>query len=212
MPAIFGYSHPAPVSRSASLHLAWGHLTLRFPRRGLRSGTFTPTAVGSTAVWPALMRCAISVTLVLCRIIDGKPLHNLAMQETRCVDKSGRICPGKKTSYERLHCNSLPLSYPYPTKWDRIEKHVQHEKHVVHVFHKDSAIIFTTAACLTSTLLKTGVGANDSKCSRDQRLNVPSEARRGLSYFKVVTLFIRNLFRVRLPYLLLTRSLTVKNI
>jgi hypothetical protein len=41
---------------------------------------------------------------------------------------------------------------------------------------KDSA--FITTGRLTSTLLKTGVGANDCKCSRDQRLNVPSEARR----------------------------------
>jgi hypothetical protein len=38
------------------------------------------------------------------------------------------------------------------------------------------AIIFT-AACLMSTLLETGVGANDCECSRDQRLDVPSEAR-----------------------------------
>jgi hypothetical protein len=33
------------------------------------------------------------------------------------------------------------------------------------------------AACLTSTLLETGVGANDCKCGRDQQLNVPSEVR-----------------------------------
>jgi hypothetical protein len=37
---------------------------------------------------------------------------------------------------------------------------------------KDSAIIFTPAACLTSTLLETGMGARDCKCSRDQQLNV----------------------------------------
>jgi hypothetical protein len=36
---------------------------------------------------------------------------------------------------------------------------------------KYSAIIFTR------TLLETGAGANDRKCSRDQRLNVPFEAR-----------------------------------
>jgi hypothetical protein len=40
---------------------------------------------------------------------------------------------------------------------------------------KDSSIIFTT--CLTSTLLETGVGANDCKSSREQQLNVSSEAR-----------------------------------
>jgi hypothetical protein len=33
------------------------------------------------------------------------------------------------------------------------------------------------AACLTSTLLETGVDANDCKYSRDQQRNVPSEAR-----------------------------------
>jgi hypothetical protein len=42
---------------------------------------------------------------------------------------------------------------------------------------KDSAIIFTTGR-LPSTLFETGVGANDCKCYRDQRFNVPSEARR----------------------------------
>jgi beta-glucosidase/6-phospho-beta-glucosidase/beta-galactosidase len=38
---------------------------------------------------------------------------------------------------------------------------------------KDSAIIFTTGR-----LPDTGVGANDCKCNRDQRLHLPSEARR----------------------------------
>jgi hypothetical protein len=32
--------------------------------------------------------------------------------------------------------------------------------------------LFLPAACLTSTLLETGVGANDCKCNRDQRPNV----------------------------------------
>jgi hypothetical protein len=41
---------------------------------------------------------------------------------------------------------------------------------------KDSAFIIRPAACLTSTLLETEMDAND--CSRDQQLNVPSEARR----------------------------------
>jgi hypothetical protein len=41
---------------------------------------------------------------------------------------------------------------------------------------KDSAIIFTTGRL--PDVNQTGVGANDCKCSRDQRLNVPSEARR----------------------------------
>jgi hypothetical protein len=43
-------------------------------------------------------------------------------------------------------------------------------------FDKDSAFIFTTCR-LTSTLLETGVDANDCKCSRDL-LNVPSEGTR----------------------------------
>jgi hypothetical protein len=45
-------------------------------------------------------------------------------------------------------------------------------------FDKDSAIILRSVACLTSSLLETGMGANDCTCNRDQRLNVPSEARR----------------------------------
>jgi hypothetical protein len=53
---------------------------------------------------------------------------------------------------------------------------------VQHVFHhvaiKIRQLFLRLAACLTSTLLETGVGADDCKCSRDQRLNVPSEARR----------------------------------
>jgi hypothetical protein len=52
---------------------------------------------------------------------------------------------------------------------------------VQHVFHdvviKIRQLFLQPAACLTSTLLETGVGANDCKRSRDQRLNVPSEAR-----------------------------------
>jgi hypothetical protein len=47
-----------------------------------------------------------------------------------------------------------------------------------HVVIKIRHFIFTTGCLPTSTLLETGVGANDCKCSRDQQLNVPSEARR----------------------------------
>jgi hypothetical protein len=43
---------------------------------------------------------------------------------------------------------------------------------------KDSAIILTTGRLPDVNLLETGVGANDCKCSRDQQLNVASEARR----------------------------------
>jgi hypothetical protein len=43
---------------------------------------------------------------------------------------------------------------------------------------KDCAIILQPAACLTLTILETGVGVNDCKCNKVQRLNVPSEARR----------------------------------
>jgi hypothetical protein len=41
-------------------------------------------------------------------------------------------------------------------------------------YDKDSAIFLRPAACLTSTLLENGVGANDCKCSRDQLLDVRS--------------------------------------
>jgi hypothetical protein len=45
---------------------------------------------------------------------------------------------------------------------------------VIKILH----LFLRPAACLTSTLLETGVHANDSKCSQDQQLNVPFEARR----------------------------------
>jgi hypothetical protein len=51
---------------------------------------------------------------------------------------------------------------------------VQHAFH--HVVIKIRQLFLRPAACLTSTLHETGVGANDCKCSRAQRLNVPSEA------------------------------------
>jgi hypothetical protein len=51
---------------------------------------------------------------------------------------------------------------------------------VQHVFHhvviNIRQLFLRPAACLTSPLLETGVGANDCKCNRDV-LNVPSEAR-----------------------------------
>jgi hypothetical protein len=53
---------------------------------------------------------------------------------------------------------------------------------VQHIFHhvviKIRKLFLRQAACLTSTVLENGVGANDRKCNRDQRLNVPSKARR----------------------------------
>jgi hypothetical protein len=47
-----------------------------------------------------------------------------------------------------------------------------------HVVIKIRHLFLRPAACLTSTLLETVVDANNCKCSRDQQLNVPSEARR----------------------------------
>jgi hypothetical protein len=47
-----------------------------------------------------------------------------------------------------------------------------------HVVIKIWQLFLRPAVCLTSTLLETRVGANDCKCNRDQRLNVPFEARR----------------------------------
>jgi hypothetical protein len=46
-----------------------------------------------------------------------------------------------------------------------------------HVVIKIRHLFLRPAACVMSTLLE-GVDANDCKCSRDQQLNVPSEARR----------------------------------
>jgi hypothetical protein len=61
------------------------------------------------------------------------------------------------------------------------------------------------AACLTSTLLETRVGADDCKCSRDQRLDVAflfiflrfKRTFPGMSSFRVVELYYRDqaLFR-----------------
>jgi hypothetical protein len=45
---------------------------------------------------------------------------------------------------------------------------------------KDSAIILATGRLLS--LLETRVGANDCKCNRDQRLNMPSEAQNVSKY------------------------------
>jgi hypothetical protein len=51
----------------------------------------------------------------------------------------------------------------------------------IHIFHhvviKIQQLFLRTAACLTSTLLETEVSANDCKCSQNQQLNVPAEAR-----------------------------------
>jgi hypothetical protein len=51
---------------------------------------------------------------------------------------------------------------------------------VQHVVIKIRHLFLRSAACMTSTFLETGVDTNDCKCSRDQQLNVPSEARRKL--------------------------------
>jgi hypothetical protein len=59
-----------------------------------------------------------------------------------------------------------------PPKWGRYT-HVFH-----HVMIKIPELFLRPVACLTSSLLETGVGANDCKCNQEQRLNVPSKARR----------------------------------
>jgi hypothetical protein len=59
-----------------------------------------------------------------------------------------------------LKCFStvFSFSYPYPTKWGRYN--------MFSCCDKDSAFIFTTGRLPDVTLLETGVGANDCKCSR----------------------------------------------
>jgi hypothetical protein len=61
--------------RKLSLHLAWGRPTLRLTRRGFHSRTRLPQRLSVLRLmWPAhchfsmLMRCALTVTLVLCQI------------------------------------------------------------------------------------------------------------------------------------------------
>jgi hypothetical protein len=56
----------------------------------------------------------------------------------------------------------LSFSYPYPTKRDRYN--------MFFIIVIKLRILFLRPACLKSTLLKTGVGANHWKCSRDQQL------------------------------------------
>jgi hypothetical protein len=77
--SIFGYSHPSPASRPAQIvtppDLRASCPTLRLPRRSLHSITRIPQRLSVLRlIWPAhchfsmLIRCAMSVTLVLCRI------------------------------------------------------------------------------------------------------------------------------------------------
>jgi hypothetical protein len=75
---ISGYSHPASASRPAQIvtpFLAWAYPTLRLPRRGLHSRPRLPRWLSVLRlIGPAhchfsmLIRCAMSVTLVLYRI------------------------------------------------------------------------------------------------------------------------------------------------
>jgi hypothetical protein len=66
-------------------------------------------------------------------------------------------------------------------------------KSVQYVFHhvviKIRQLFLRPAACLTSTLLETGVSANDCKCSRNQRLNVLFEVRR-IEFNKIIILYL----------------------
>jgi hypothetical protein len=61
-------------------------------------------------------------------------------------------------------------SCPFPTL-----RSVQHVFH--HVVIKIRQLYLRPAACLTLTLLETGVDANNCICSQDQRFNMPSESR-----------------------------------
>jgi hypothetical protein len=60
-------------------------------------------------------------------------------------------------SDSQSNVNEPSSSYPYPTKW---EQHVFH-----HVVIKIWQLFLRLVAYLMSTLLETGVGANDCKCN-----------------------------------------------
>jgi hypothetical protein len=60
------------------------------------------------------------------------------------------------------------FSFPNPTKWGGSVQQVFY-----HVLIKIRQLCLLPAACVKSTFIETGVGDNDCKCSRDQRLNVP---------------------------------------
>jgi hypothetical protein len=80
------------------------------------------------------------------------------------------------TSGKPIYIYIFPMSssYPYPTKWGRYNMFFFSH----HIVIKIRQLFLQPAASLTSTILETGAGANDCKCNQDQRLNVPSEARR----------------------------------
>jgi hypothetical protein len=63
-------------------------------------------------------------------------------------------------------------SYTFPTKWAR------YNMFLPCCDHRFGNLFLRSVPCLTSTFLGNGVGANDCKRSRDQRLNVLSEARK----------------------------------
>jgi hypothetical protein len=56
-----------------------------------------------------------------------------------------------------------------------------------HVVIKIRQLFLRQAACLTTPFLETGAGANDCKCSRDQRLNVSSEERDNKFWSPILT-------------------------
>jgi hypothetical protein len=70
------------------------------------------------------------------------------------------------------------FSYPYPTKQGQ---YTMFHRVVIKILQ----LFLQPASCLTLTLLETGVGANDCKCSRDQQLNVPSEARDNIFWLTI---------------------------
>jgi hypothetical protein len=74
-----------------------------------------------------------------------------------------------ETIYLSKYINMSSSSYLYPTKWGRYNLFSS-------CCDKIRQLFLRPAACLTSTLLETGVDANDFKFSRDQQLNVPSKA------------------------------------
>jgi hypothetical protein len=97
--------------------------------------------------------------------------------------ETGIIAPC--THFRFCWCMIYWAHYPVPYSRDRIVlidycQNIALRVGSVHDFHdvviKIRQLFLRPAACLTSTLLETGVGANDCKCSQDQRLNVPSKA------------------------------------
>jgi hypothetical protein len=108
------------------------------------------------------------------RCAGRTPMRSIRMRE-RAYTFSAQIGVYRKSIYKQAQCGFVHMSSLLPTL---IPLSGVGTTCFSSCCDKDSAIFLRPAACLKSTFLETGVGVNDCKCNQDQRLIVPSEARR----------------------------------